>query len=177
MSYAKFLDEAGEYAVWREDNNMPKLHHEKTFEIIRDLWIDDKRYNELISFILENWDSGNCDDFISPLVSALIEQKEINQLKKLWMGIISNRTEKLWIYTKKQYDWEKLDKIDVSKFDMCKTSCYRNAKKVAAFYRKFTLEAIDNYIQALEQLNEQKEIENLQPMRENIYYFRKPKQQ
>jgi hypothetical protein len=175
MSYSKFLDAAGEYAEWRSKNNLPKLHYEKVFEVTRDAWIKEGRFKELISFILENWDSGNCDDFIAPLIPVLIQQKDTNQFKRLWKGIIRYRVDRLWYYTNIDYDWEELEAINISNFNMYKTESYTDQKRVAAFQRKFSLAAIDNYIDSLQHLNDQKEIERLLIIRNNVYLLQKPK--
>ena len=73
MSYGKFQKEAGVYSNWRRKNNLPNLDWKKVDEIIRDKWISDKRYKELIAFIIENWESGNGDDFVRPLSNNFLK--------------------------------------------------------------------------------------------------------
>lgn len=98
MSYTKFLDDVNAHMIWCGENNIKYKNYERYLDDVRDKWIEDGRFKELISFILENWDSGNCDKFMEPLEIALVKQKEILHFKRLWKGIIRNRLEKLWNY-------------------------------------------------------------------------------
>ena len=84
MSYGKFLDESGDLNEWRRKNNLPDQHYEKTFADLRDIWIKDKRYSELIVFIHENYDSGQWDEFFEPLEKHLIENKLEKEFTKFW---------------------------------------------------------------------------------------------
>lgn len=74
MSYPKFTKALNDYYVRQEAGNLPSLDVEEVLALVRDEWIRDKRYKELVGFILENWDSGNCDDFSRPLSQHLIEK-------------------------------------------------------------------------------------------------------
>ena len=96
MSYRNFLNDWTKHSRLRDKNNLPKQTMEGGFAGVRDRWLADKRDKELIGFILENWDSGNCDDFAGPFSKHLIDNKEIILFKQLWRGIIKNRLEKLW---------------------------------------------------------------------------------
>ena len=96
MSYQKFTRALNDYYVRQEANNLPSLDVEEVEVLVRDEWIRDKRYKELVGFILENWDSGNCDYFSRPLSQHLIEIRENVLFIRLWKGILRNRFEKLW---------------------------------------------------------------------------------
>ena len=76
MSYSKFTKALNDYYVYQHANHLPSLEVEKVEALVRDQWIHDKRYKELIAFILENWDSGNCDYFSRPLGQHLIDVNE-----------------------------------------------------------------------------------------------------
>jgi hypothetical protein len=175
MSYSKFNYDVNEHIKWRNNNNIQRHHYGEDAEYVRDVWIKDKRYKELISYILENWDSGNCDDFIPPLLKALIDQNETQQFKRLWKGIIRYRVQNLWVYADLNLDWTELAALDVSDFNMFRTESYTDTKRAAAFQRKFTLNAIDTYISGLEKLNDRAEINNLLVFRETVYRLHKPK--
>jgi hypothetical protein len=175
MSYSKFLDDVNAYMVWCDKNNIKHKDTDRYFDHVRDKWIEEGRIKELISFILENWDSGNCDDFIPPLETYLVTHKETSLFKRLWKGIIRYRLEKLWDYADKEYDLKRLDKIDVSKFNMFRTESYNDPERVVAFQRKFSLAAIDKYMKGLEELGENEEVERILSIRNNVVILQRPK--
>ena len=175
MSYSKFLDEVGKHTKWRKENNFPDQHYEKDFEEVRDKWINEKRYQELISFILENWDSGNCDNFIKPLVKELVQQREISHYKRLWKGVIRHRAESFWNYADSSLNPIALDRIDISNFNMYKTESYNSPERVTAFHRQFCLNAIDSFIEGLKSFNSLDDIEKLSSYRNSIYNIQRPK--
>ena len=80
MSYANFSYDLNEYLVYCKKNNISTDNYEA---IVRDKWISDKRYKELIAFILENWDSGNCDEFSRPFSKHLLENNELKLFKQM----------------------------------------------------------------------------------------------
>ncbi|MFB9080001.1 DUF4240 domain-containing protein [Flavobacterium procerum] len=162
MSYGKFQKEAGVYTNWRNKNNLPYLNYEKVEEIIRDKWITDKRYKELIAFILENWDSGNCDNFSRPFSKHLIDNKELNFYKRLWKGIIRNRLDKFW----NQYDYlrqelpdftlEKIKLVNINGFNQF--SSEESIERCFAWKRLYIIEGINEFIKGLEILKDSEEI-------------------
>jgi hypothetical protein len=175
MSYSKFLDAVGKHIKWRKENNLPDQNYERDFDEVRDKWINKKRYQELISFILENWDSGNCDDFIKPLIKILVQEKEISLYKRLWKGIIRHRAEKFWNYADTSLSPTLLDKVNVSDFNMFKTESYNSPERVTAFHRQFCLNAIDIFIEGLKTLNSLDDVDKLTTYRNNIYNIQRPK--
>jgi hypothetical protein len=96
MSYQKFTRALNDYCVYEKANNLPSLKFEELEAVVRDTWIRDSRYKELIGYILENWDSGNCDYFSRPLSQHLINVNQAALFIRLWKGILGNRLEKLW---------------------------------------------------------------------------------
>ncbi len=94
MSYSKFLDEVN---AFYENNESRHFSSEEAHRIVRDKWIDAGRYDELTAYILENWDSGNCDEFAGPFLQHLINKaKDASRYKRLMKGIIRIRMNKLW---------------------------------------------------------------------------------
>ncbi len=179
MSYGKFQKEAGIYTTWRRKNNLPYLDYEKVDEIIRDKWITDKRYKELIAFILENWDSGNCDDFIRPFSKHLIDNKELNFHKRLWKGIIRNRLDKLW----NEYDYlrqelpnftvEKIKSVNISGFNQF--SSEESIERCVAWRRLYIIQGINEFIKGLEILKDNEEITKQISLLNIVSNLEKPK--
>ena len=178
MSYNKFLDEAGDLSEWRKKNNLPDQNYERTFENLRDQWIKDNRLSELISFIHENWDSGQWTDFFAPLESHLLKNKLTNEYKRFWKGLIRRRTNDLWDLLK-----------DVDKEVVF---CSESASKKGFFIRLFskklspieqrtidkrreTLLGLQSYLEGLKQLGEISEVSNTETVIRSVRTLEKPK--
>lgn len=159
MSYGKFLDESGDLNDWRRKNNLPDQHYEQTFADLRDIWIKDKRYSELIAFIHENWDSGQWNEFFEPLEQHLIENKLEKEFIKFWKGILRHRFSSLW-------DWVKEcgRKTEVS-----------NGTKKPSKFQKFTLEGLYRFRQGLSILGSEEEIKKTNELIKTVDKLEKPK--
>jgi hypothetical protein len=179
MSYSKFLDDLNDFYKDRHERGIlesPSL--EEAEFAVRDKWLKDGRIKELVSFTLENWDSGNCDDFIKPLVEALITNNDFNLFKRLWKGILSHRARKAWLYfstLEKSFPklkGEDLNKIDVSNFNQF--SSKEDLRRTAAFRRQFALNGISEFICGLELLKQADEVERAREFYQTIYLMQKP---
>lgn len=179
MSYSKFLNAAEEYSRQRKNKGLPILHYEKSFENVRDLWISEKRYSELIAFILENWDSGNCDDFIEPLRMVLIKEKEIQNLKKLWKGVIQYRLNKLWsvyqAFKGIEIDIGQLEQIDLSDFHSTRKDFYDIPIRTLAFCRRFTIQGLNDYKSDLQKANDINELDKIDNTIKDVFNLKRPK--
>lgn len=179
MSYGKFQKEADIYRTWRRNNNLPYLEWEKVDEIIRDKWITDKRYKELIAFILENWDSGNCDYFSRPFSKHLIDNNELNFYKKLWKGIIRNRLDKLWNhyeYLKQELPnctINKIKSVNIDNFNQF--SSEESIERIVAWERLYIIEGINEFMEGLEVLKDNEEITKQTSLLNIVSSLEKPK--
>jgi hypothetical protein len=176
MSYAKFGYDINEYLVNCKKNNLSTDNHEA---IVRDKWISDKRYKELIAYILENWDSGNCDDFSRPFSKHLIDNKELILFKQLWKGIIRNRLEKLWRdvdYQRKNYPNITLNKIintNIKNYNQFSSS--ESLERTLAWRRLYIIDGINEFIAGLKILNDKEEIEKQTSLLSIVLNLDKPK--
>lgn len=159
MSYGKFLDESGGLNDWRKKNNLPDQHYEQTFADLRDIWIKDKRYSELIAFIHENWDSGQWNEFFEPLEKHLIENKQEKEFIKFWKGILRHRFSSLW-------DWNK---------EFGRKTEYWDGSKKTFECQKLTLEGLYRFKQGLVELGAQQEIEKTNDLIKTVDKLEKPK--
>lgn len=178
MSYGKFQKEAGKYSFYRIDNNLPYLNCEAIDEIIRDKWIAEIRYADLIAFILENWDSGNCENFSRPLSVHLIENKELIFFKKLWKGILRHRLDKFW----NKFDYllqeipeltiAKIKKIDITRFNQFSSD--ESLERTFAWKRLFIIEGIKEFKAGLEILNDYEEVDKQLALLKIVSELQKP---
>ena len=179
MSYGKFQKEVEVYSNWRRKNNLPNLDWKKVDEIIRDKWISDKRYKELIAFINENWESGNGDDFVRPLSKHLIDNKELNFYKRLWKSILRNRLEKLWSqveYQRSNYPSITLNEIlntDIKNFNQFSSD--ESLERTLAWSRLYIIQGINEFITGLKELNDFEEVEKQKSMLSIVSNLDKPK--
>ena len=163
MSYGKFLNDWTIYSRWRDKNNLLKQTMEEGFANVRDKWTADRKYKELIAFILENWDSGNCDDFSRPFSKHLIENKELPLFKQLWKGIIRNRLDKLWrdydeLKSKRpNYTLDAVIRVDICDYNQF--SSKESIERTVAWRRLYIMDGINEFIAGLKILNDKEEIE------------------
>jgi hypothetical protein len=187
MSRTKFFDAADVHSEWRKKNNLPQIHYLELFAEVRDKWIEEKRYGELIAFINDEWDSGNSDDFMAPLEIKLIDDKEVTYFKELWKGMIRHRLNRLWNHYKRVMERdpkvtsELIASINIKDFDFTtKDSSLLNQlffddiRKVLAYYRQFTLNGLNKYKSGLQKLNEQEEIERVDKLIDTVTRLQKP---
>lgn len=178
MSYSKFTKALNDYYVNQHANHLPSLEVEKVEALVRDQWIHDKRYKELIAFILENWDSGNCDYFSRPLSQHLIDVNRGALYTRLWKGILRNRLEKLWRdfdHLKTKYPNMTIDKIkrvNTDRYDQF--SSRETIERSVAWRRLYILDGINEFIAGLRILNENEEIEKLTKLLDVVSNLEKP---
>ena len=179
MSYGKFLDDWTRHSRLREKNNLPVQTMEEGFADVRDKWLADKRYKELMAFILENWDSGNCDDFSRPFSKHLIDKHELQLFKQLWKGIIRHRLEKLWghySYLKEIHSnisVESIKAVDISGFNQF--SSKESIQRRVAWERLFVIDGINEFIAGLKILNDNEEVEKQTALLSIVSNLDKPK--
>lgn len=63
------------------------------YEAVRDRWIAERRFSELVRAITANWTSGNCVDFMAPLSEALAASGEVELHRHLWSRTIKRQVE------------------------------------------------------------------------------------
>jgi len=181
MSYTKFLDAADKYALWRKKNNLPQLHYEALECEVRDKWIQEKRYADLIGFINENWDSGNCDEFAGPLFTELIRSQEDIYYKQLWKGIVRHRLYRLWnsykilIEREPNVNADQIASINLKSFQLNNETILGDKKKAVAYYRQFALDGLNKFKTGLQQLNDPEEIKRVEKLIHTVTYLQKPK--
>ena len=178
MSYPKFTKALNDYYVRQEAGNLPSLDVEEVLALVRDEWIRDKRYKELVGFILENWDSGNCDDFSRPLSQHLIEIKENALFIRLWRGILRNRLEKLWrdfAILQSKYPnitLAKIKQVNVTNYDQFSSS--ETIQRRVAWRRLYIINGTTEFMAGLRELNETEELEKQNRLLDIVANLEKP---
>lgn len=178
-NYSKFLDDLNDFYVDRKSKGVvEKISNEDALAAVRDKWIQQGKLTELISFIHTNWDSGNCDDFMKPLVDIFIKTNQPILFKRLWKGVLRYRTEQVWLNfsaLKEHFPKmtvEDLAKVNLSNFNQF--SSKEDIRRVAAFHRQYTLKGISEFISGLNLLNQTEEIQRANELYQTIYSLQKP---
>ncbi|KGL59085.1 DUF4240 domain-containing protein [Polaribacter sp. Hel1_85] len=159
MSYGIFLKEVDNYFDEREKLGLPKQTWEQNEIYVRDKWIKEKRFSELIAFIHENYDSGQWDEFFEPLEKHLIENKLEKEFIKFWKGILRRRFSSLWHWNKEIGE---------------KTEYWDGAKKTFEC-QKLTLEGLYRFKQGLTELGAEEEIRKTDELIKTVDKLEKPK--
>jgi hypothetical protein len=160
-NYSKFLDDLNDFYVDRKAKGIvEKISNDDALAAVRDQWIQQGKLTELVSFIHTNWDSGNCDEFIQPLTVLLIDTKQIDLFKTLWIKILKYRLTALWssfadLKTQtKNVDLTGIAAIDTSNFNMFSRDSYKDLKRVLAFRRQFAIDGLTKFRTGLLELNQ-----------------------
>jgi hypothetical protein len=169
-NYSKFLDDLNDYYKDRKSKGIiEKISNDDALAAVRDKWIQQGKLTELISFIHTNWDSGNCDDFIEPLTTVLIDTQQTELFKTLWTKIIKYRLAALWTALDdlkgqiKKIDLTEIISIDTANFNMFSRDSYKDLKRVLAFRRQFGIDGLTkmkNGLLSLNQIDESTKLSN-----------------
>ena len=110
---------------------------EDAYAAVRDKWIAEKRYLELVKAITANWTSGNCVDFMAPLSRALIVAGETGLHRHLWSRTIKRQVDVLFhrlaSVPESGRRYLRLLNLDTMGFDETDPASYRHAERAAAF--------------------------------------------
>lgn len=163
-NYSKFLDDLNDFYVDRKPKGIvEKISNDDALAAIRDKWIQKGKLTELISFIHTNWDSGNCDEFIEPFTSLLINTGQADLFKTLWVKIIKYRLTALWASLEdlkkpdKTIDLTQVAAIETFDFNMFLSDSYKDLRKVLAFRRRFAIDGLTKFTDGLLLLNQNDE--------------------
>jgi hypothetical protein len=160
MSRTKFLDDLEKFLGKNSDNKKYETLEELFFEVGK-TWIHDKRYKELISFIHDEYDTGQFNSFVGEVESALLRENLIREFKTLWKGIIKMRLERLWD-NKKDFEADTKNEI---------------RKKTLYEQQEYTLAGIDKFLKGLMQFNDTDEISKVQTLKLAVEKLERPKPQ
>lgn len=146
MSYSKFNRDIDNYL---SQNRQQGVSFDSAMKGVRDKWLAEGRKDEVIAFVLENWDSGNPDDFIEPIENALISEKDFFRFKKLWRSLIRRRLQNLWRYCKpisaEKLSWRRAALTPTWGFNPYHARSYENIYRAIAYQRRFTLRGLMRY--------------------------------
>lgn len=160
-NYSRFLNDLNDFYLERKTKGIvEKISNDEALAAVRDLWIQQGKLIELVSFIHTNWDNGNCDEFIQPLTVLLIDTNQIDLFKILWVKVLMYRLTALWssfadLKTQtKNLDLTEITAIDTSNFNMFLRDSYEDLKKVLAFRRQFVINGLTKFRNGLLALNQ-----------------------
>lgn len=143
--------------------------------IIRDKWIAQKKYKELISFILDNWSSRNCVEFMTPLTEQLANENKLKLFKRIWKPVIKYNAENFWVYEihnlKIDYPnitWSQLEVIDTSHIKPYGNQS-ENSKENASFWGKYYLNILKLCKTGLEKMGDLEEVKNFKIEIQSVY--------
>ena len=160
-NYSKFLDDLNDFYLDRKAKGVVEvISNDDALAAVRDQWIQQGKLSELVSFIHTNWNSGNCDEFIQPLTVLLIDTKQIDLFKTLWVKILKYRLTTLWssladLKTQtKDLDLTEIAAINTSNFNMFSKDSYKDLKRVLAFRRQFAIDGLTKFRNGLLTLNQ-----------------------
>lgn len=109
----------------------------EAYEAVRDLWIAQGRYEDLVRAITANWTSGNCVDYMAPLTDALIAAGEFDLHRHLWTRTIKRQVETFFHVLGRAGSpppaYLRLRNLDTAGFVDTDPAAYRRPERAAAF--------------------------------------------
>lgn len=175
-AYSDFYDEA--FKITRSK----KIDLEEAELIVRDKWIDKKKYSSLIAFILDNWISRNCVNFMTLLTNQLAKENKLKLYKRIWKPVIRYNAENFWVYNihnlKIDYPnitWNELKAIDTSHIKPYGDQT-DNEKENAAFWGKYYLNALELCKDGLSLMGDIEEVKNFEIEIQNIHNLKQQPQ-
>lgn len=170
-----FLDDLNDAMGRLQGSGLPyEARMELAYTEVRDDWMARGHLDPLIAFVHYNWDSGNCDDFIAPLATQLLQTADLRRFARLWKGVLRRRLDKLHGYRDPQFDAASLATVDVSDFNSRDPAHYADRRRVTAWHQRYVLAGLDTYIAGLRQLGAETELAQAQAMRADAATLRKP---
>jgi hypothetical protein len=158
--------------------NLPKnkgLSLDDKRYLIRDKWIQEKKYRKLISYILDDYSSRNCVEFMTLLTEQLVKENKLKLYKRIWTPVIKYNAENFWIYEIHNLiidfpniTWSELEAIDTSHIKPYGSQS-DNSKENASFWGKYYLKALQLCKSGLERMEDRKEVDNFSSEIQNIY--------
>jgi hypothetical protein len=110
---------------------------QEAYEAVRDKWISEGRYLDLVRVIVANWTSGNCVAFMAPLGAALVEAGEAELHRHLWSRTIKRQVATFFnAFDRIQGEkppYLRLLNLDTQGFAEGDPASYRNPERAAAF--------------------------------------------
>lgn len=114
----------------------PRRVHE-AYEAVRDKWIAERRYLDLVRAITANWTSGNCGAYMAPLTGRLVAEGEVDLHRHLWTRTVKRQATALFHVLASIQDGKprylRLLNLDTSGFEETNSADYGNAERAAAF--------------------------------------------
>ena len=175
MSYSLFNREWVQRNKERDKMKLPYLTWDEANEIIIDNWMKQKKFSEIVNYVLENWDTGNGDKIALPILDKFIEQKEVSFYIRFWKGILKQRMENVWSFSGYEPTEEVLkylENLDLSDFNPFSNT--EPSDRQLAYYRKFTLDGINRYIDGLRKIGLNEEVAKAEMLYEIVSKLQKP---
>lgn len=134
----------------------PADHDERireAYDAVRDKWIDEHRYLELVKAITANWTSGNCVAYMTPLSRVLASSGETELHRHLWTRTIKRQAETFFhvlasVEPRKQ-QFLRLLNLDTRGFIEAEQSSYRNGERAASFLLQRLVSDLDSWREEL----------------------------
>lgn len=113
------------------------LRMEEAYEGVRDKWIAERRFGDLVKFVLANWTSGNCVEFMAPLSRALADAGDADLHRQLWARTVKRQATTLFRVLAsvgaREPQYLRLMNLNTQGFVETDPAAYRNPERAAAF--------------------------------------------
>ncbi len=179
MSYKEFANDMNEFCKALGPTN--KFSLEECYASIRDRWIAEGKVDGLISFVIENWDYGNCDDFIVPIERLLINAKDTERYRTMWIGILQHRLDCLRRYMRQfknalsGVSASEISNEDVSGYNCFSREDHSDPRRTVAYYRLFLLEGIKALSRGLREISSDCDLHKIESLKVAVDELRPPR--
>lgn len=109
----------------------------EAYDAVRDKWIAERRYLELVRAITANWTAGNCVTYMAPLSRALASAGERELHAHLWSRTIRRQSDRFFhvlsALDARGARYLRLLNLDTDGFVETDPAAYRDVGRAAAF--------------------------------------------
>jgi hypothetical protein len=109
----------------------------EAYEAVRDQWIAERRFTDLVKAILANWTSGNCVAYMAPLSEALVAAGEFELHRHLWSRTVKRQVATffhvLGSVDRQKAQYLRLLNLDTQGFVETDVAAYAKPERAAAF--------------------------------------------
>jgi len=118
----------------------------QAMEQVRDRWIQEEKYEQLVGAVLANWTSGNCVDFMKPLSASLLQAEEQSLHRKLWARTIKRQIDAAfssYAYLRSSSPtFEEIIEADCTGFNEFDFNDYDDRKRATSFLMNRLVESL-----------------------------------
>lgn len=129
------------------DQTNHRQRMQEAYETVRDNWLERREYMALVKAIVGNWTSGNCVEYMLPVTSALIADRELDLHRHLWTRTVKRQVNDFFreycFIRSQRLTFQDICSDGFSGFDEFDPTSYGDHRRAAAFFLDRILSSLE----------------------------------